>query len=153
MKDELVETSATPAMIARYSSRAQRILIKQIEELSGQFDELDRRFKKLEHDQPLRTYQNRLLEKQRRKRVVNLCGGFKAPAYLQRDLSSRVFREIMVEYRQKFGVAAYQETRANQYDKAMQFYQHWQPDFELSQLIEQANEESGEEHGDSSSKH
>lgn len=100
---------------------------------------LERRVQKMEDEAPIRQYQDHLLEKARRKRVVYLLGGKASAAYKDRALASSVFRAIMIEYRRKFGVPAYQETPKSQYDRAMHFYAGWEPDFELHEQIEKTN--------------
>lgn len=137
---ELAKTDAdyaTPTAIAKHT-------LKALEELKEKYDQLDRRFNELEHNQQLRPYQNSLLEKERRRRVVAICGGYNAAAYQNRAIATQVFKAIMKEYRRKFGVASYQETKLNQFDKAAQFYQHWQPDFELQEVIDAANDYGSE---------
>lgn len=99
----------------------------------------ERRLDKIENDTPIRAYQDHLLENARRKRVVKLMGGKTSAAYLNRQLARKVFRAIMVDYRTRFGVEAYQDTPQSQFKRALRFYDQWEPDFELYSTIKQLN--------------
>ncbi|WP_127849462.1 ORF6C domain-containing protein [Lacticaseibacillus hulanensis] len=117
-----------------------KALGKQVDQLSRKFGELMQRMDDIENTAPIRQYQDHLLEQSRRKRVVKLLGGKESKAYADTAVRASAFRSIMIEYRRKFGVAAYQDTPKKEFDRAQHFYANWEPDFELYERIQSANE-------------
>lgn len=118
-----------------------------LEQLTQKFDGYDqkqaqliRRIEKMENEAPIRHHQTMLLEKARKKRVIHLLGGKESAAYQNAPLRAATFRAIMTEYKNKFGVAVYGETPRAQYDRATRFYAHWEPDYDLFQRIQDAND-------------
>lgn len=124
---------------AQRSLQIQMLLNDQVASLSQGQKQLENRLTKVEKEEPIRRYQDLLLEKQRKKRVVGLLGGKESAAYADRELTSKAFRAIMNEYRNKFGVAAYQDTAKQDYNRALKFYANWEPDYELHKAIQEAN--------------
>lgn len=100
----------------------------------------EKRVDKLEEDAPIRAYQDHLLEKARRRRVVSLLGGKQSAAYQNQALARKMFRAIMVDYRNRFGVEAYQDTPRQEFRRALKFYDAWEPDFELHEAVTAEND-------------
>lgn len=117
-----------------------RVLGKQVDQLSKKVLSLIQKIDNIENNTPIRQYQDHLLEQARRQRVVKLLGGKQSKAYADTAVRAAAFRAIMIEYRRKFGVAAYQDTPKKEFDRAQHFYVNWEPDFELYERIQAANE-------------
>lgn len=136
------ELSAAHSTSAPAPSGPAALLQQLIEKFDGYEQkqaQLIHRVEKLENEAPIRHQQSHLLEKARKKRVITLLGGKESAAYQDAPLRAATFIAIMTEYKNKFGVAVYSETPRAQYDRATHFYAHWEPDYDLFQRIQDAN--------------
>lgn len=99
----------------------------------------DERIRVLEEEQPLYPFQNKLLNKKRRSKVIEILGGKKATAYQTKPVARKVFKLIADEYKQRFKVDVFAETNRKDYHKAITFYDQWMPNFDLSDEIRRLN--------------
>lgn len=125
---------------AQRSLKIQLLLASQVDGLYQSVAQVNRRMDKAESEAPIVPKQKDELETQRLRRVVKLLGGKESAAYKDRAIASKTFRAIMVEYRKKFGVHRYDDTAKQDYNRAIEFYKNWLPDYELHQAIKKANE-------------
>lgn len=110
-----------------------------MEQIAREFELQDNRIRVLEEEQPLYPFQNKLLNKKRRSKVIEILGGKKATAYRTKPVARKVFKLIAEEYKQRFKVDIFAETNRKDYHKAITFYDQWMPNFDLSDEIRRIN--------------
>ncbi|WP_424349958.1 ORF6C domain-containing protein [Latilactobacillus sp. 5-91] len=110
-----------------------------MEQVQQQMELQDNRIRVLEDEQPLYPFQNKLLNKKRRSKVIEILGGKKATAYRTKPVARKVFKLIAEEYKQRFKVDIFAETNRKDYHKAIAFYDQWMPNFDFSDEIRRLN--------------
>ncbi|KXT73326.1 Phage antirepressor protein [Streptococcus sp. DD10] len=93
----------------------------------------------LKEEQPINPSVNQNIEKERKKAVVRLLGGYDSPAYRNRKLRNQVFSQAARDFKDMFKVPRYDMLPKKFIDKAQAYWQQWQPSTNLRLEIEQCN--------------
>lgn len=67
------------------------------------------------------------VKKEVNKRVVEVCFGSKSPAYLNKTLRSKIYRNIWKDYKDYFNITSYHDTLKKDFDKAAELINSWKP--------------------------
>lgn len=101
--------------------------------------EMDSRITKLENTMTIDYGQQSEVQALVSKRVLSVLGGADAPAYKNKTVSSKAFREAYREIKRVFQVNSYRNIAVKDFDMAKAIIPQWQPSEELRLMINGAN--------------
>lgn len=101
--------------------------------------EQDKRLTKLENTMTIDYGQQSEVQALVSKRVLSVLGGADAPAYKNKTVSSKAFREAYREIKRVFQVNSYRNIAVKDFDMAKAIIPQWQPSEELRLMINGAN--------------
>lgn len=99
----------------------------------------EERISNLEDTMRVNAVQETVLTEEVNKVVVGFLQGKQAPAYQNRSIRGRAYSSINKDIVKKFGVRR-KEIPAKEYQQAVTFIRQWQPDYDLKNEINLANE-------------
>lgn len=91
----------------------------------------------------LPTNMKRSFTKARNKKVIELMGGSKSNAYLDKSLRQSVYSKMFASFKEQFDVNSYEDCPMKDFDAAIEFVNNWFAPYELQQKIQQLNSQTG----------
>lgn len=85
----------------------------------------------------------RNFSKARNRKVIELMGGFKSNAYLDKGVRQRVYSQMFASFKEQFEVDSYADCPMKYFDDAIEFVNNWFAPYELQQKIQQLNSQTG----------
>ena len=101
--------------------------------------EQDKRLTKLENTMTIDYGQQSDLQALVSKRVLSVLGGADAPAYKNKTVSSKAFKEAYRELKRIFQVNSYRNIAVKDFESAKEVIQQWDASEELQLMIKGAN--------------
>ncbi|MCO6541581.1 MAG: antA/AntB antirepressor family protein [Lactobacillus sp.] len=74
-------------------------------------------------------------------KIIQILGGKKSSAYMDKKLRSKIYRALFSDFKSYFMVDRYEDVSMRKFDEAVKFTNNWYPSFVLSQEINKANEQ------------
>lgn len=93
----------------------------------------------LKSEQPINPDVRLDLEKARKKCVVACMGGMDSPAYADKSLVQRVFRQAMTDFKENFRVSRYDLLPKKAIEQAYHYWKNWEPPTNLKLEIQNLN--------------
>lgn len=93
----------------------------------------------LKEEQPINPDVRLDLEKARKKCVVGHLGGMDSPAYADKTLVKRVFRQAMTDFKEQFRVSRYDLLPKKAIEAAYDYWRNWEPPTNLKMEIQSVN--------------
>lgn len=101
--------------------------------------EMDSRLTKLENTMTIDYGQQCDLQTYVAKKVISILGGVDAPAYRNRTVSQKAFKELYKMLKRVFEVNSYKNIAVKDFEKAKEVIPQWEPSEELKLMIQGAN--------------
>lgn len=101
--------------------------------------EMDSRITKLENTMTIDYGQQEDIRELVSKKVISVLGGADAPAYKNKTVSSKAFKELYRELKRVFQVTSYRNIAVRDFERAKEIIPHWEPTEELKLMIKGAN--------------
>lgn len=122
------------------------LIAKGYEELGGKIEEISDKVDKIENDMPLFGCESDELSAHVKRKVVDLLGGKDSEAYKDKEVRSKLFRDIYNAICREFGLL-YESGRPKSYKnlkrrylyEAHEYVDGYQPPMYLREMIEEAN--------------
>lgn len=108
-------------------------------EMSQRVDELEKRFEEFEQSLPLLPNEADEVSNAVKKRVVEILGGKEAPAYKNRGICQKAFKDAYRQLKREFNVFRYKDIKREQKPQAVEVAGRYEPPLFLKELIEQEN--------------
>jgi len=102
---------------------------------------IESRLEHLEDNMTIDYGQQLSLQKLAKKRALVIMSGDKSPAYLEKNLRSKVFSALWNDFKEYFNVSSYKDTPTKDFDKAMDYVAEWKPQGKLLRAIEETNQQ------------
>lgn len=130
-------------------SRKQLSIPQQIQTIAQGYTELETDVKDLKLDvsdvknrMGLPTNMKRSFTKARNKKVIELMGGSKSSAYLDKSLRQSVYQTMFASFKEQFVIDAYADCPMKDFDDALEFVDNWFLPYELQTKVQQANSQT-----------
>ena len=81
----------------------------------------------------------RSFSKARNRKVIELMGGSKSNAYLDKGVRQRVYSQMFASFKEQFATDSYADCPMKSFDDAIEFVNNWFAPYELQQKIQQLN--------------
>lgn len=91
----------------------------------------------------LPTNMKRSFTKARNKKVIELMGGSKSNAYLDKSLRQSVYQTMFASFKEQFGADAYADCPMKDFDAAISFVNDWFLPYELQTKVQLLNAQTG----------
>ncbi|MBN7275545.1 phage regulatory protein [Ligilactobacillus pobuzihii] len=85
----------------------------------------------------------RTFSKARNRKVIELMGGSKSNAYLDKSLRQKAYSQMFASFKEQFQVDSYADCPMKNFDDAIEFVNNWFAPYELQQRIQQLNSQTG----------
>lgn len=95
----------------------------------------------LKDEQPINPDVRLDLEKARKKSVIGHLGGMDSPAYADKSLSQKVFRQAMTDFKERFQVSRYDLLPKKAIEEAYNYWRNWTPPTNLKLEIQSVNDQ------------
>lgn len=112
---------------------------KSITKIAEQLENHEDRLSSVEDTMRVNGIQEKKLTEKVNLIVVTTLNGKNSNAYQDKSIRGKAYSEINKRIKDKYGIPRRGELPAKDYDSAMKFIANWTPDFELKQLIKEAN--------------
>jgi len=116
------------------------LLLRATNEHEQRIEKLETRVQKAFDDAPINFVQQKRLEDARKKRVVEVLGGYKSNAY--NKLARKAFAACSRDVKQLFSIPRYNELPKADYDEAIKFISNWTPDALTQHSIQLLNKQT-----------
>lgn len=116
------------------------LLLRATNEHEQRIEKLETKVQKAFDDAPINFVQQKRLEDARKKRVVEVLGGYKSNAY--EKLARKAFAACSRDVKQLFSIPRYNELPKADYDEAMKFISDWTPDALTQHSIQLLNKQT-----------
>lgn len=101
--------------------------------------EQEKRLTKLENTMTIDYGQQNDLQTLVSKKVISVLAGSDAPAYKNKTVSSKAFKEVYKQLKQVFQVNSYRNIAVKDFERAKEIIPKWEPTEELQLMIKGAN--------------
>lgn len=108
-------------------------------EVSQKVELVDKDLQQFKQDMPLLALEIQKITLAKNHKVVPLLGGKQAPAYQDRSLRGRVYRDLEHQIKREFGVETYKAIKRNQTDIALQIINSYELPLALKEEISDQN--------------
>lgn len=116
-----------------------KLLAQGTTELYERMGGLEERFNHFEKSLPLLPNEADELSNAVKKRVVEVLGGKDAPAYKNRGICQKAFKDAYRELKRNFNVSRYKDIKREQKEEAVEIAGKYEPPLFLKNMIEQEN--------------
>lgn len=139
-------------MTAAISAKSFNLLEQSIQHLKDQIfkqgnliEELKNYIINLEHKMPINPLVKIYLDGKRLEAIYRLVGGKESPAYQDKTLMGKIFRQASNDFRDYFKIPCYDMLKCKDEAAALEFWKRWLPSNYLLDCIEDLNQ--GEAYG------
>ncbi len=112
---------------------------KQLQQISGEVKAVKQDLQDFKGDMPLLGIDCDVIRSEKNKRVVPLLGGKDAPAYKDKSLRGKVYRDLETQIYRQFGVETYKAIKRSQCGQAVQIIRDYELPLILRQEIDTIN--------------
>lgn len=116
-----------------------RLQQQAIFEVDEKIDAVNEDLQEFKRDMPLLALECQKITQAKNHKVVPLMGGKEAPAYQDRGLRGRVYRDLEGQLRREFGVNTYKAIKRNQCDLAIKIIKEYELPMALEEEIKDVN--------------
>lgn len=116
-----------------------RLQQQAIFEVDEKIDAVNEDLQEFKRDMPLLALECQKITQAKNHKVVPLMGGKEAPAYQDRGLRGRVYRDLEGQLRREFGVNTYKAIKRNQCDLAIEIINEYELPMALEEEIKDVN--------------
>lgn len=85
----------------------------------------------------------RTFSKARNRKIIELMGGSKSNAYLDKSLRQKAYSQMFASFKEQFQADSYADCPMKNFDAAIKFVNNWFAPYELQQKIQQLNSQTG----------
>lgn len=110
-----------------------------IKQVDNKVNTLEHRFDNFEKSLPLLPNEADEVSRAVKKRVVEVLGGKDAPAYKNRGICQKTFKDAYRELKRNFNVSRYKDIKREQKEEAVEIAGKYEPPLFLHEQIDQAN--------------
>lgn len=110
-----------------------------IKEVDQKVDSVNDDLQQFKRDMPLLALECQRITRAKNQKVVPLLGGKNAPAYKDKSLCGRVYRDLEGQLNREFGVNSYKAIKRNQCDLAIQIINNYELPMALEEEIRMSN--------------
>jgi len=110
-----------------------------LKNLSPELQAIDRDLQSFKKDMPLLALECAKITGAKNQKVVPLMGGKHSPAYKNRSLTKRVYRDLEAQLKREFGVDTYKAIKRNQCSLAIEIIKNYQLPLALKEEIADVN--------------
>lgn len=108
-------------------------------EVNKRIDIIEERFNDFEKSLPLLPNEADKVSNAVKKRVVEILGGKESPAYKNRGICQKAFKDAYRELKRNFDVTRYKDIKREQMETAVELALRYEPSLYLKESIEQVN--------------
>lgn len=108
-------------------------------EVNKRIDIMEERFNQFEKNLPLLPNEADEVSSAVKKRVVEILGGKESPAYKNRGICQKAFKDAYRELKRNFNVSRYKDIKREQKAKAVAIAGRYEPPLFLKDMIENEN--------------
>lgn len=116
-----------------------RLQQQAIFEVDEKIDAVNEDLQEFKRDMPLLALECQKITQAKNHKVVPLMGGKESPAYQDRGLRGRVYRDLEGQLRREFGVNTYKAIKRNQCDLAIKIIKEYELPMALEEEIKDVN--------------
>jgi len=116
-----------------------QFIVSHIEKTDNKVDSVDRDLQSFKKDMPLLALECAKITGAKNQKVVPLMGGKHSPAYKNRSLTKRVYRDLEAQLKREFGVDTYKAIKRNQCSLAIEIIKNYQLPLALKEEIADVN--------------
>lgn len=113
-----------------------------IKQVDNKVNILEHRFDNFEKSLPLLPNEADEVSRAVKKRVVEVLGGKDAPAYKNRGICQKAFKDAYRELKRNFNVSRYKDIKREQKEEAVEIAGKYEPPLFLKNMIEHENNQS-----------
>lgn len=108
-------------------------------EVKDQIDSVDKDLQEFKRDMPLLALECQKITRAKNQKVVPLLGGKSAPAYKDKSLTNRVYRDLESQIKREFGVDTYKAIKRSQCSHAIEIINRYELPLVLQDEIKNVN--------------
>lgn len=115
---------------------------EQIQTIALGYTNLEKDVDDIKNRMGLPSNMKRSFTRARNKKVIEIMGGSKSNAYLNKNLRQKVYSQMFVSFKEQFDVDSYADCPMKDYDAAIEFVNNWFAPYEIQKNIQELNSQT-----------